>query len=769
MVFRFEDFEFDEETFRFTRSGEPLSLEPKVLRLLAYLLENRSRLVRKQELLDHVWPESNVSESALTRTIVLLRKALNDDSRQPRFLETVPTLGYRFIPTVAVEPSRSAPSRSAPSPSTAPAPLPDPASATPASPTASNRRTLLLALLAIAILAPAAWYFFTHRPRPLTEKDTLVLADFTNATSDPVFDGTLRQGLAVQLEQSPFLSLISDERIQQVLRRMDQPAGTRLTPAIAREVCERTASVAILDGSISPLGSQYVLGLRATGCRDGEVIAEEQAQAARKEEVLTTLAGISTKLRTRLGESLATVEKYDTPLPEATTSSLEALKAFSNGKAEYTAGHLNAAMPFFRRAVELDPNFALAYDSMTCVCGGLQEDEGARNATKAYALRDKVSEKERILIEARYYDNATGEWEKAVSTYQTWKQTYPRDTDPYISLGVDYRWIGESAKALEEHREALNRDPHLAVNYQNLAADLVNLNRIDEAGGVYKQAEDRNLVFQGHTKSVYLLAFLKGDSGRMAQVAASGMGKPGIEDAVLAAQADTEGWYGRVHASGDFTRRAVESAERNGTRENAAGYVAQRALLEAEVGHAQQARTDAAAALKLAPNRDVQAMASLALVRAGDIAGGQKLADQLDRNFPVSTLVQQYWLPVIRAAIALGHNDPAHAAELLAPDVNIQLASPSLLPIYLHGNAWLALHDGTRAAAEFQKYIDYHGVVRNSPFGALGRLGLARAYAMQGDTAKARAAYQDLLTLWKTADADLPILKQAQTESARLH
>jgi len=767
VVYRFEEFEFDEKTFRFSRTGEPLALEPKALRLLFYLLENRTRLLSKQQLLDHVWQESNVSESALTRAIVLLRKALNDDSRFPRFIETVPTLGYRFIANVTVDAS----------PSTNPVPdprVPDPAAAARRSSVMFRRPLLAPSLLILAVIAAAAAYFLSRRPRRLSDRDTIVLADFTNTSGDPVFDETLRQGLEVQLEQSPFLSLIPDERIHQVLALMDQPAGARLTPSVAREVCERTASVAMLEGSIAALGSQYVLGLRATNCRNGEVIAEEQVQAARKEDVLTALDGAASKLRARLGESLATVEKFDTPLEEATTPSLEALKSFSLGRRESAAGRVSAATPFYQRAVELDPNFAMAYLAMTPVGAGRQEEEqAAQNIRKAYALRDKVSEKERLSIEAGYYAAVTGEAEKAISVYEMWRQTYPRDEPPYTALGVMYRRLGKHEKALEEYREALRRRPDLAVSYQNVAAELVSIGRLDEAEAVYKQAEDRNLLFQGHAKSVYLLAFLKGNTVRMAQLAASATGKP-AEDPMLSAEADTEAWYGRLQAAGEFTRRAMESAEQKSARETAAGYLARRSMLEADVGDREQARTDAHAAVKLAPNRDVRAMASLALVRAGDVAGGEKLAEQLSTDFPVDTLAQRYWLPAIRAAAALERKDAARAAELLETSHDIELANPvgslntTFLPVYLHGYAYLALHDGGRAAAEFEKYIDHRGQIRNSPWGALARLGLARAYATQDDTAKARTAYKDFLTLWKDADPDIPILKQAKAEYARL-
>ena len=767
LVFRFEEFEFDKVKFRLSRAGEPVVLEPKVLHLLSYLLENRGRLVRKEELLDNVWRESNVSESAVTRAFVQLRKALGDDSHLPRFIETVPTLGYRFIAPVEVIEETPAAQQT---PET-----PDPYRVTSATSGSIifKRKWLLAGLLAILVIAGVTAFVVTHRKPPLTERDTIVLADFTNTTGDSVFDETLRQGLAVQLGQSPFLALIPDDRIHQVLALMGQPTGARLTPQVAREVCERTASVAVLDGSIAALGSQYVLGLRATNCRNGEVIAEEQAQAARKEDVLTALDGIARKLRARLGESLATVERFDTPLEEATTPSLEALKAFSLGQKETAAGRVDAGIQFYQRAAELDPNFAMAYESMVPVGAGyLEEERAAENIRKAYALRDKVSEKERLSIEASYYVGVTGELEKAVSAYELWKRTYPRDNSPYSALGLVYRRLGRHEKALEEGREALRREPDRASYYQNVAGDLVGLGQLDEAEAVFKQAEDRNLVFQGHSRSLYLLAFLKGDTKKMAQLAASPM-TPGTEDPMLSAESDTEAWYGRLRAATNLTQQAINVAERKDARETAAGYLARQSWLEADMGEPEQAAHDARMAIKLALNRDIEAMASLALIRTGDVAAGEKLAEELNRNYPVDTLAQRYWLPSIRAAAALERKDPARAAELLeaARDTefaNYPVFTTSLMPIYLHGYAYLALHDGAHAAAEFQKYLDNRGLIRNSPWGPLARLGLARAYAMQGDAAKARAAYQTFLTIWKDADHDIPLLKQAEAEYAAL-
>jgi eukaryotic-like serine/threonine-protein kinase len=772
VTYQFDEFEVDDRQFRLSEDGAPVQVEPKALRLLLCLIENRNRLVRKQELLDKVWPDAIVTENALTRTIGLLRRSLNDDTHVQRFIETVPTAGYRFIAKVTV--LEESPVVEEIRPAVASQPAAEfgnggGAKGFGAKGLWAKKWFLASVILLLAAVGVAAYFLAGHRPRVLTEKDTVVLADFDNSTGDPVFDGTLRQGMAVQLEQSPFLSLVSDERIQQVLKLMGQPADVRLTHAVAREICERNGSTAVLDGSIATLGSQYVLGLRATDCHSGKVLAEEQVQAARKEDVLGALSQIASKFRTRLGESLATVEKYDTPLAEATTSSLEALKTYSLGMKMMSKGQQSAALPFFKRAVELDPNFAAAYKWISVMYDKNREqpERAAENIRRAYELRDKVSDLERLHIESSYYEKGTGELDKVVPVYELWKQTYPRDAGPFIGLEVLYRRTGNLEKALEEGREALRLAPDAWIIYQSLGADYVNLNRLDEAEAMYKEAERRKLAPEGWARSRYLLAFLKGDEAQMAQLASSVAGKRGDEYDMLAAQADTESWYGRLKNSRELTRRAMDSVERNDGRETAAGYQVAIALFEVDSGDREQGLADVRAAMKLAPNRAVQEMGAVALARAGDTASAEKLADQLDESFPVDTIVQRFWLPVIRASVAIQRKDPNRAIELLQVVGDLELTN-SLLPAYSRGEAYLRLHDGNRAAAEFQKFIDHRGVVRNRPWGALARLGLARAYNVQGDTTKARAAYLDFLAIWKDADPDLPILIQAKAEYARL-
>ena len=638
-----------------------------------------------------------------------------------------------------------------------------------------RRLCLMLMLLLAAVLVAGGLYYRPHQTRLLTDKETIVLSDFDNKTGDSVFDDTLKTGLSVQLEQSPFLALVSDRRANETLKLMGRSVVDRLTPEVTREVCERTGSKAMVTGSIAGLGSQYVIGLKAVNCNTGDVLAEAQEQVAGKEAVLKGLDAAAISLRSKLGESLSSVQKYAMPLEQATTPSLEALKVYSLGLKTWNAKGDTAALPFFKRAVDLDPSFAMAYAWMSALYHDLNQiGEGVENGRKAYDLREKVSERERLFIESTYYDMSTGELEKGAQSDELWQQTYPRDDMPYIRLGFVSATLGNWEKALEEWRVAMRLDPNNGLLYNLLSLAYMSLNRLDEAEAVVKQAEERKLAHELLLQSRYWLAFLRGDTAQRAQLAAAAMGKPGSEDLLLAAQADTEGWYGNLKNAHELTGRAMDSAQHNDAKETAAGYQAEAALREVESGYRQHARAEANAAVKLLPNRDVRAIAALALARAGDTAGAEKLAAELDKTFPLDTLVQRYWLPTIRAGVALERHDPNRAIELLKVAGTIELSSATpdltifLCPVYLRAEAYLMLHDGNRAAAEFQKFIDHRGVVMNFPWGALARLGLARAYALQGDTAKARTAYRDFLTLWKDADPDIPLLKQAKAEFAKL-
>ncbi len=642
---------------------------------------------------------------------------------------------------------------------------------------AGGRSRLKLATATVALVAVATvggLYYHGRRAKFLTDKDTIVLADFTNTTGDAMFDDTLKQGLSVQLEQSPFLELISDQKVNDTLKLMGRSAGDRLTPEITREICQRTGSKAMLTGSIAPLGREYVVGIKAVNCDTGDVLAEAQRQAAGNEEVLRALDGAAVKLRGQLGESLSTVQKYSTPLIEATTPSLEALKSYSLGWKIWSTQGATPAMPLFQRAVELDPSFALAYAGIVTAQSNLnQPGLAAEAAREAYALRAKVSERERFEIDISYHQSVTGNLEKMAQVIEEWRQTYPRDKKPFIYLPFISSSLGNREQGLEYGREVFRYEPDRADTYANLGDAYTSLNRLDEAEAVYKQAQQRNLENEDLLINRYILYFLRADKTQMAQVAAASMGKPGLEDILLAQQADTEGWYGKLERSRELTRDSIASAEDNQAKETAGLYQVVAALREVASGNLERARAGATAAMKSTRSRDVQNMGALVLALAGDTGPAEKRAAELDKRFPEDTLVQKYWLPSIRAAIAMQRGHPNQAVEQLKLTTPIELGQPVgftvyLCPIYLRGEAYLMLHDGNRARAEFQKFIEHRGLVGNFFWGALARLGLARAFAMEGDEARARAAYQDFLTLWKDGDPETPVLRRAKEEYARL-
>jgi eukaryotic-like serine/threonine-protein kinase len=626
-------------------------------------------------------------------------------------------------------------------------------------------------------LAVGGWLYNARRTHALTERDTIVLADFTNTTGDAVFDGTLRQGLEVQLEQSPFLSLVSEAQIQQTLRLMNLPPDAKLTPEVARDLCQRVGSAAVLDGSIASLGSQYVLGLRAKNCRTGGVLDEEQVQAARKEDVLSALSQIASKFRTRVGESLTTVEKHDTPLAEATTPSLEALKAYSLGWKVFSSTGPAAALPLFKRAIEIDPKFAMAHAFLGDMYGALGESAlSAEGTSKAYQLRDRASDAEKFFITASYDLRVTGNLEKAQQTYELWAQTYPRDMRPHGFLSTIYIVTGKYEKAVEESKKAIELDPDFAIAYGNLAFSYQNLDRLGESENVLQRAFERKLEVPDFLVARYDIAFLRSDKAGMEQEVALGQGKSGAEDLISDKEALVLAYSGHLQQARRMSRRAADLAQQSARQESAALYETGAALREAFFGNAPAARRSARAALELSKDREVEYGAAFALALSGDSSRSQTLADDLEKRFGEDTSVRFSYMPALRALLALNHSQSSNAIELLQAAVRYELGTPrsslhgffgALYPVYVRGEAYLAAHQGAEAAAEFQKILDHRGIVISDPIGALAHLQLARAFALLGDKARAKTAYQDFLTLWKDADPDIPILQQAKAEFAK--
>ena len=646
-----------------------------------------------------------------------------------------------------------------------------------AHPSAIARRWKIVipAVMIAAVLIGGVVFWRLHRAPVLTEKDTIVMADFANKTGDPVFDDTLKQALALQLGQSPFLNILSERKITATLRLMGRSPEQAVTGEVARDLCQRVGGKAVLAGSISNLGNEYVLGLNAINCATGDTLVAEQARASGKSEVLKALDTSASALRSKLGESLASVQRFATPIEEATTSSLEALKAFSMGRRAFLAKGDVAGLPYFRRAVELDPNFAAAYASLGVSYANLGQSTVARqNAKKAFDLRERVSDREKFRITAFYYTFVTGEVDKAIQTYQMWKQSYPRDFLPFSNLGDNYMRLGQWEKALRETNDAMALEPNSAVQIGNLAWVQLALNRLEDARTTVEQALARKVDAAILRLATYEEAFLRNDQQTMQQQLAWAAGRSGEEDFLLQLQSDTEAYFGRVAKAREFSQRASDSALRAQAKETAALWRVNAALREAEFGNAASARREAMAALALVPGVDIKYLAALSLARAGDTAQAHKLAQELSSQFPQHTLIQGYWLPSIKAAIELSARNPSGAIELLKSAESYELGQCEpmvvgmMYPAYLRGEAYLLAHQGKEAAAEFQKIVDHRGLVLNYPLGALARLGLARSYVLQGDSAKARAAYLDFLNFWKDADTDIPILQQAKAEYAKL-
>jgi serine/threonine protein kinase len=636
-------------------------------------------------------------------------------------------------------------------------------------------KPLVPAAVVVVVLVAGGLYFRSRHAAPLTEKDTIVLADFTNTTGDSVFDGTLRQGLAVQLEQSPYLSLISDERVQQTLKMMGQSPDARLTPGISREICQRTASAAMLNGSIAQIGSQYTIILKAVNCANGESLASTEAEAADKSHVLDALGKAASDMRSKLGESLSTVKKFETPVQEASTSSLEELQAFSLARKMVGANDFPGSIPVLERAIKLDPNFAMAYAALATSYANIGEiGLAAENAKKAYELRDRVSEREKFYIDSHYHGMATGDLEKTRQVYELWAQSYPREEVASTNLSAMYGNLGEYEKALVRSQEAFRLNPS-GLNYSNLVSGFISLNRLEEARSIAEEAQAKKLDSGYLRTTLYQLAFLRNDPVGMAQQVAWSAGKPGVEDVLLSFEADTAAYAGQLSKAREFSRQAVASAERAEEKETAASYEAQAGLREALFGNSAQGQERASAALRLSDGRDAQFLAALALATAGDATRAQALTDDFSKRFSEDTIVQFIYLPTIRAQLALIHRDASKAIELLQPAAHYELGqtgnggvTPGLYPVWVRGEAFRVSGQGSEAAREFQKILDHRGVVMFEPIGALAHLGMARAYALQGDTAKAHVAYQDFFALWKDADPDIPILKEAKAEYAKL-
>jgi eukaryotic-like serine/threonine-protein kinase len=770
-IYQFGPFRVNPASGELLKNGQRVRLQDQPFRLLVTLLENANRTVTRDEIRNRIWQENTFVDfdSGLRVAVRKLREALGDSAESPVYVETLPKRGYRLlVPVIVDEPER-------PAGSTVPAAE---AEAQPAK-RRSRSAIAIWALIAVLLLAALTLATFVHRPRKFPGGATIVLADFANSTGDAVFDGALRQGIAVQLEQSPYLTLVSDERIQATLRLMGQAPFGRLSSERAREVCERTASAAVLEGSIDRLGSAYVLGLRARDCRTGEVLDEEQAQATKKEDVLNTLDHIASRFRERTGESLATVRAHDVPLVEATTASLEALKAYSMGWQVVASQGEAAAFPFFKRAVDLDPQFAAAYVALAIMYGSTgQGDLASENSRKAYELREHASENEKYFITAYYQGRTLGNEQKALQTCQEWIQAYPAEWRPHSFLaGFIYPILGNFDGAIEESKKMAQLDPDSGVPYTFLGyADFAE-NRIADAEDTLGKATARKVVVPDFALLRFDGAFLRGNQEAMAREMAAARENPTAEDELEFHEAFALAYTGQLLQARKLSRNAAESARQKANLERTATFTIVPILWEAFFGEASSARKHAGDALKIAQNREIEYGAALTFAAAGDSQRATTLANELEQHFPEDTSIRFSYLPVLRAMLALNARAPDRALDALQAATPYELGTPrswlqaffgALYPTYVRGDAYLANHQGNEAVAEFQRIVNHRGITISDPIGALAWLQLGRAYASIGEQSKAKAAYSHFLDLWKHADPDLPIFKQAQAEYSHL-
>ena len=783
-----EDLELDLCPRRLRRGSHVLKLERIPLEILILLLEHRGEIVSREEIVARVWGNDVFldTDNSIRGAIRKVRQVLKDDPETPRFIQTVTGRGYRFIAPVITPMEASGAKASEQEASAIPTSdrnfvseldgwvqarrlrlAEEDKDHTAEKVAHAGRKVALIATVVVLLLAAVTvgWLWRSSRARVLTEKDTVVLADFANDTGDSIFTNTLRQGLLVQLNQSPFLNILSDDTVRTTLKQMGRQQDEAFNDHLAREVCERNHSKAFIGGSIASLGNQYVLGLKAVNCVTGDIVVQQQARVSRKEDVLDALGKQGTLLRHRLGESLASIQRFDVPLEQATTTSLEALQIYSLGIKQQHQFNYASAITLYERAIELDPNFAMAYAHLaSSYFYSGKEALATEGYRKAFLLRQRVTERERLHIEAVYYLNR-GELEKAAQADQLWTSLYPGDGAPYINLTVIYKQLGQFDEAFVAAREALSRDPTM-LNRLNMVDSSIETGQLDEAEKVLAEAETHQLTREDSWVPVYSyeIAFLRHDPLAMERLVQGVPPESRAAHGLLALQADTEAYYGRVRRARELNRRAV-GAEL-GHPEDAASILISEALWEADFGNSIEARGNATGGLSLDREKDVLFGAALAYAQSGDLREAGALANELAQKYPTDTIVKMRTLPMIRAAMEISQTHPSRAIELLQDAASVELGD--LQVVYIRGQAYLLLHRGRDAAAEFQKILDRPYLVINDPLGALAYLGKARASALEGDMAKARAAYEQFLNLWKDADPDIPAYKQAKAEYAKL-
>ena len=814
-LLRFGVYELNLDAEELRKDGIPIKLPPQPIKVLSLLASRAGQVVTREEIQQDVWGEGTYVdfEHGLNQCIKQIRTALNDNADRPVYVETIPRRGYRFLApvvskTVAIAPPKVTespsgmqsrvqlplvtadvttvpgldvgPQRDNPSPNEVVSAPPGskvelPVQTAPSSPVRDRSAVLRYAsfVLVIAVIAGGYLYWHAQKARALTDKDTVVLADFDNSTGEPVLDTALKTALTTDLDQSPFLNVLSAQSVREQMGYMNQPNSAPLTPDLARQLCLRSGSKAILVASVARLGAHYPLALRAENCKTGDVLGEVQGEATSREQLLAVLHKNASSLRRQLGESLASVQKYDINIEKASTPSLEALQAYSLGlKAQETEGE-SASIPYYKRAIELDPSFAMAYARIGVAYANLtQQNLAITNISKAHDLREHTSEREKLYITAHYYD-IRGDLNNAIATYTLFRQIYPRQPAPYENLSVIYIYIGAYDRCLSEADTALMLNPADATIYANSSFCQISLNQLNDAGKTLNAAAARKINHEYLVFNHYWLAFLTNDQAGMTRELESALGVSGVEDQMFAIQSDTEAFAGRIAKARAYTQRACDSARHGGLKEPQAIWKLDGALHEAEFGNFSQAMRDARDAMGLSRSKGIDVLAALALARSGDPQPAKKIADQLEQEYPSDTLIQSYWLPTIRASILLDQNNPQGAITLLQTAIPYELGAPTpgigfMYPVYIRGLAYLKAADGARAEAEFAKMLAHPGIVQNFPLGALAQLQIGRAQFMRGDLTAARRSYEKFFNIWNDADKDVVLLSNARTEYSNL-
>jgi eukaryotic-like serine/threonine-protein kinase len=770
-VIRFGVFEVDPRSGELRKQGSKVRLRDQSFQILVLLLERPGQVVTRDELQRQLWSADTFvdSDQGLNKAVNRLREALGDSAESPRFIETLPKRGYRFIAPV----DRGTAGRQEPTPIASgrdalDVPEPAPASSTVMRRPASQLWMAGAALLVIGAVATASYLRVTRRSPVPAEPALVVLADFDNHTGDAAFDDTLKQALAIDLEQSPVVRVVSDDEVMRTLRLMQRRPDERLTSDLTRDVCRRVEGHAVLAGSLVLLSTEYVLGLNAIDCQTGEALARKQVRASRKEDVLAALDDASADLRRKLGESPASLARFDRRIHEMlTTGSLDAFQAYASAERNVLTNGGWSAIPFFQRAIDLDPDFAYAHAAIGLVLGRMGETlRSTAHTERAYELRDRVSEWERFFISVQYSDRVTGELEKIPALCRLWIESYPHDRTAHTLLARTFRRLGQFSRALPELDQSRRLGHEHPIDLDDWATTAMELDRVPEATMLVRQALERYPDRLGFHRDLHRLAFVTDDAKEMAAQVEWAMRAPNAE-LLFADQSDADGYAGRMEKARTWLQRAVVAAARGDFKGNAATLSAVDSVRQAFVGNAEEARRQARSALDFEDSWETRALAATALARVGDVARAHELADKLNAERPLGTIIQNYWLPVIRAEIALHSGNTSRAVDLLRPAESYELAADTrvpLLPAYVRGEAYLQAGDGDAAAAEFQRLLQHRGLVGSSVLGSLAHLGLARSLALAGETMKARAEYESFFSLWSSADSNIPVLTQARAE-----